>query len=338
MMKIPEDITLLLMRRWAGETLPSAEAGALEQWLDAPPNAEAAEDLHRLWAAVETFPSHYVPDVNAGWNKLQARIAREKAAPVEAKRIAMRRWRVMAAAASFLLLLAVGYNWWMAQDAPLPVHTISAASGTPLHLALPDGSLVVLQDGSELSYPDPFEKSKIRWVELDGEAYFKVAPNPKKPFRVRAGHAVAEVIGTSFNVRAFASENVAEVTVESGQVQLTALAAPDKKLLLRPGDRGYCTQSGTLSQTTDEDANALSWLTGKLRFRSTPLPQVLEAIHRHYEVRIELEGEKLRDCTYTGSFQDAPLDDVLQTLKLTFGAGVVHQGEGRYFIRGGNCR
>ncbi len=341
-MTIPEDITLLISRRWAGETLNPTEEEALTLWLSTPEHAAASEDLRRLWSAIETYPSHYEPDIEAGWHKLRARIESEKAnAPSKVgKTVPLRRRRFvwLAAAASLFFLLMAGYNWWIDQQAPLPLHTVAAASGSSLEIALPDGSLIVLHDGSELSYPDPFEKSKHRWVELSGEAYFHVAPNPKKPFRIVSGHALTEVIGTSFNVRAIPGEHAVEVTVESGKVQLMAAANPGRTLMLQPGDRGQCTPNGELSKVVDPEINALSWLNGKLRFRKTLLPVALQAIGRHYGVEINMEKESLRACTYTGYFEKTPMSDVFQTLELTYNARIVQKADGSYLLRGGTCR
>lgn len=337
MMTIPENITLLLTRRWNGESLTGAELAALEQWLAVPFHSEQAEALRRVWKATENYPSHYEPDIDTGWNALHARISEGAKQAPPSRVIPLRRRQWLAVAASLLLLAAAGYMWWPSPQTSLPVHTVGATSGRPLELGLPDGSLIVLQDGSELSYPDPFEESATRWVEISGEAYFKVAPDARKPFQVRTAYATVEVLGTAFNVRALPGEPEVEVTVESGLVQLSSSAAPDNKLQLQAGERGLCNPEGDLRKAPDTEVNAISWLTDKLRFRNTPLPQAIEALCRHYGIAIEMEKESLKACTYTGSFEKTALRDVLQTLELTFGARMISQGEGQYLLKGGSC-
>lgn len=336
MMTIPENIILLLIRQWKGELLDGADDRTLRHWLSDPAHSDDAETLHQTWLAAAAYPLHYAPDVEAGLTKLQYRIAAET---MPAKVVPLRRkWFATAAfAASFLLLLAIGYNWWAAEQSSADIRSITAASGQSLELALPDGSLIVLHNGAEVSYPDPFDKSKARWVSLSGEAYFKIAPDSGKPFTVRTAAASVEVLGTAFNVRAMPDEPVVEVTVEHGKVQLSSPALPDNRLLLQAGERGHCTKTGQLEKTLDPETNALSWLTQSLRFRNTPLPEALEALSRHYGIALRLEKESLAKCTYTGAFEKAPLQDVLQTLELTFGARILLQEESRYLLRGGAC-
>jgi len=337
-MTLSENIMLLLTRQWNGELLTDAEQSALDQWLAAPDHAAEADRLHRVWSAAGNYPSHYEPDFEAGWNKLKANMAQD--VPMQklpAKVFPLR--RVLALAASVLLLVVAGYLWLL-PDAPTdqPYRTVAALSGKPMEVALPDGSLVLLQNGAELSFPETFPDKGVREVELSGEAYFKVAHDEKRPFRVISGYAITEALGTTFNVRARPEESLVEVTVETGRVRLSSVSQPDESVILSPGERGQCPADGELTTTRDQEINALSWMTGQLRFRKTPLSEALQAIGRHYEVVLELEKTALGDCSYTGSFEKAELKDVLLTLELTYGVRISEPAPKRYVLRGGSCR
>jgi transmembrane sensor len=337
-MTLPDNITLLLTRQWNGASLTDAEQSALDQWLAAPDHAAEADHLHRVWSAAGNYPSHYEPDFEAGWNKLKANMAQD--VPIQklpAKVFPLR--RVLALAASVLLLVVAGY-WWLLPNTPAdqPYRTVAALSGKPMEVALPDGSLVLLQNGAELSFPETFPDKGVREVELSGEAYFKVAHDEKRPFQVRSGYALTEVLGTTFNVRARPEESLVEVTVETGRVRLSSVAQPDKGLILLPGERGQCPPGGELTKTGDKEINALSWMTGQLRFRKTPLSEALQAIERHYEVTLDLEKSALDACSYTGSFEKAELKDVLLTLELTYGTRISQPSPQRYVLRGGSCQ
>ncbi|MBP8238806.1 MAG: FecR domain-containing protein [Saprospiraceae bacterium] len=337
-MTLPDNITLLLTRQWNGASLTDAEQSALDQWLAAPDHAAEADRLHRVWSAAGNYPSHYEPDFEAGWNKLKANMAQD--VPVRklpAKMFPLR--RVLALAASVLLLIVAGYLWLL-PDAPAdqPYRTVAALSGKPMEVALPDGSLVLLQNGAELSFPETFPDKGVREVELSGEAYFKVARDEKRPFQVLSGYALTEVLGTTFNVRARPEDSLVEVTVETGRVRLSSVAQPGSGLVLKPGERGQCPPDGELTKTGDREINALSWMTGQLRFRKTPLSQALQAIERHYEVTLELEKSVLNACSYTGSFEKANLKDVLLTLELTYGVHISQASPQRYVLRGGSCQ
>lgn len=337
-MTLPENILLLLSRQWTGEMHTEVEQSILDEWLAIPGHAEEADRLHRLWLAADSYPSHYEPDPETGWNQLKARMsppapARKRPAQV----LPLSRW--MAAAAAVLLLAAAGI-WWLLPAPPAEelYRTVSALSGKPVDIVLPDGSLVLLQDGSELTFPENFPSKGHREVVLSGEAYFKVAHDEQHPFRVRSGYALTDVLGTTFNVRAWPEEAQVEVTVETGKVQLSSATQPRVAMALTPGERGQCTSGGDLTKANDEEVNALSWMTGRLRFRKTPLSEALQAIERHYEVILDLENAQLEACTYTGSFENAPLKDVLLTIELTYGTRASQASENRYVLRGGACR
>ena len=337
-MTLPDNITLLLTRQWNGASLTDAEQSALDQWLAAPDHAAEADSLHRVWSAAGNYPSHYEPDFEAGWNKLKANMAQDvPVSKLPAKVFPLR--RVLALAASVLLLIVAGY-WWLLPNAPAdqPYRTVAALSGKPMEVALPDGSLVLLQHGAELTFPETFPDKGVREVELSGEAYFKVARDEKRPFQVLSGYALTEVLGTTFNVRARPEESLVEVTVETGRVRLSSVAQPESGLVLKPGERGQCPPGGELTKTGDEEINALSWMTGQLRFRKTPLSEALRAIERHYEVTLELEKSVLNACSYTGSFEKANLKDVLLTLELTYGVRISQPSPQRYVLRGGSCQ
>lgn len=329
---------LLLTRQWDGAFLTDLEQSALDQWLSAADHRAEADRLYRVWLATGNYPSHYEPDVETGWNKLKSRISEQKHTPARTAKVIPLR-RILAAAASIMLLIAAGI-WWLLPEVPAgqPYRTVAALSGKPMEVALSDGSLIVLQNGSEMTFPETFPGEGAREVELSGEAYFKVAHDEKRPFRVRASHALTEVLGTTFNVRAWPGESAVEATVESGRVRLTSSTQPSGGLTLGPGERGQCLTNGNLSKTSDAEINALSWMTGQLRFRKTPFAEALLAIGRHYEVVLELENPALGDCSYTGSFEKAELKDVLLTLELTYGVRISEPGPQRYVLHDGSCR
>lgn len=337
-MSLPENITLLLTRQWNGESLTDLEQSARDQWLAAADHAAEADRLHRVWLAADNYPSHYEPDFDAGWNKLKSRMSDSIPVQTPAAKVVPLR-RIVAVAASVLLLLAAGI-WWLLPDAPTepPYRIVAALSGKPMEVALSDGSLIVLQDGAELTFPETFPDKGAREVELSGEAYFKVTRDEQRPFRVQAAYTLIEVLGTTFNVRAWPGENAVEVTVETGRVRFSPVSQPGESLTLHPGERGQCLTNGNLVKSGDMEINALSWMTGQLRFRRAKLSEALQAIGRHYEVVLDLEKTALGDCSYTGSFEKAELKDVLLTLELNYGVRISEVSPKRYVLRGGSCR
>lgn len=331
-MIIPEDILVLLLCRWKGEAMTAEASAQLDAWLSDPAQAEEAERLFQVWELTGGWSGGFTPDVDAALGKLQLRMAADR------RTLKVRRsW--LLAAASLLLLLGFGaYQWLMRPEEPVALRTIAAVSDEPMRVSLPDGSLVILQEGSELSFPEVYEEEGLRWVLLRGEAYIDVVPDADRLFQVRTAGAVVQVLGTTFNVRALAGEEAVEVTVASGKVSLSPAYSQDEALLLYPGDRGHCRADGELQKTKDENLNAMSWLTNKLIFKNIALAQVLESLERHYHIDLQLERSTLGLCSYTAQFEGLSTDEALQTVALSFGARLIRQSDGQYLLKGGTCQ
>ncbi len=125
-----------------------------------------------------------------------------------------------------------------------------------------------------------------------------------------------------------------EVTVEEGKVRL---AGKTRGVILEAGQRGIFRMDGEIITQSDDGINALSWLRGELKFRNTPLTEVLEAIGRHYGVQLTHPIKDMERCSYTGRFSGVTIEEVIATLELTFGGKVAMISEGKYILRGGSC-
>jgi ferric-dicitrate binding protein FerR (iron transport regulator) len=331
-MTIPEEIMTLLVSQWKGELMGAEAAAQLASWLSVPAQAEEAARLFQVWELSGTWVVGYTPDTDTALMKFRQRLASEGR-----PRRVRRAW--LLAAASVLLLLSVGgYRWLLRPQEAVLIRTMAAVSTEPMRVSLPDGSLVILQQGSEISFPETYEAEDTRWVLLRGEAYLNIVSDTHRLFQVRTLGAVVQVLGTAFNVRAMPGEEAVEVTVEAGKVSLAPVYRQEEVLLLYPGDRGHCHTDGDLQKTKDENLNAMSWLTNKLRFRNAALEQVVEALERHYDITLQLDRSALRACLYTAQFDDLSVEDALQTVALSFGARLIRQSDGHYFLKGGACQ
>ncbi|NUQ19981.1 MAG: DUF4974 domain-containing protein [Gemmatimonadaceae bacterium] len=181
-------------------------------------------------------------------------------------------------------------------------------------LRLPDGTRVVLGAASTLRYSATF--GAAREVVLDGEGYFEVVHDPRHPFRVRAGDAVAEDIGTAFGVRAYPRDGTVRVVVATGAVALhSARDSSAPRAMLRPGQRGALRRGETrVAVDSAELSSALAWLRGALAFDDAPLPEVVAELERWYDVRIRIGDSTLATRRLTASFPSATLADVLAAL------------------------
>ena len=196
---------------------------------------------------------------------------------------------------------------------------IHSPYGTRTTFYLPDGSTGWLNGGSSLKFPTHFG-DKVRNVNLTGEAYFKVISNHKKPFVVSTDNIDVKVFGTSFNVMAYADEQITEVTLESGQIEVFKKTNNIIKSIgiLKPNESClYNLLSDSSRILCINSKEKLSWLDGKLTFKYEPFGEVVRKINRWYNVNIVIKDELLRSYIYYGTFKDETLEEVLRLLQYT---------------------
>ena len=184
---------------------------------------------------------------------------------------------------------------------------------------LPDGSTGWLNGGSSLKFPTQFG-GKVRDVELTGEAYFKVISNHKRPFLVSTENIAVKVFGTVFNVMAYADEQITEVTLESGQIEVFKKTNNIIKSIgiLKPNESCiYNLLSDSSKILSINSTEKFSWIDGKLTFNYEPFYEVVRKINRWYNVNIVVKDKLLDTYVYYGTFKDETLEEVLRLLEIS---------------------
>jgi ferric-dicitrate binding protein FerR (iron transport regulator) len=213
-------------------------------------------------------------------------------------------------------LLAISLYFWSqnqeeVQDEATVVEVFAPSKGR-LKYQLPDSSIVWLNAGARLKFADGLQHG--REVELSGEGYFEVTHQPTLPFSVVFTNGTVEVLGTRFSVNSRQTGDF-EVLLASGKVR--ALVGPDQTPVLMQPNQQLSVKDGTYQLTKVNAAPRIAWVDGKLVFKDDPLTQVFERLSQWYQVDIKIEGDKIKDYTYRGTFQDEDLDDVLQLMSYT---------------------
>jgi len=152
-------------------------------------------------------------------------------------------------------------------------------------LTLSDGTRVWLNAASSLSYPTVFEGGE-RKVAVTGEAYFEVASDPARPFRVTKGSTQIEVLGTHFNVNAYDDEEEIRVTLLEGGVKVSLGSA---SAVLRRGEQARVGTGVLVSKNADLEA-VMAWKNGLFAFHDADLPTVMRQLARWYDVRVVYAG------------------------------------------------
>jgi ferric-dicitrate binding protein FerR (iron transport regulator) len=191
------------------------------------------------------------------------------------------------------------------------IETVTTPYGARTSFKLPDGSEVWMNSGSTISFPKQYEQT--RYVKLTGEAYFKVLKDGK-PFIVKTNLGTIEVMGTSFDVRAFNDDNFTTTLVE-GSVIVRSIT--NQLATLKPGQQSVITSTNELSMKDVNTELSTSWRDGKLIFVKEPFANVAKALERWYNVKIELQGERLKKLGYTGTIEMETFGEVLELINTT---------------------
>lgn len=219
------------------------------------------------------------------------------------------------------------------QKAIVPVNEMRVLTGKQ-YVVLPDGSRVLMNANSELSYfPDSFEGGS-REVRLSGEAFFDIVRNPEKPFLVKSGEVVTRVLGTSFNVNMHQSKVVVTVTrglVEVGREnRVYAKIKPDEQITVNTETEQFKTSS---VHATEE----IAWKNAYLVMDNMDLESAAKLIGDHYGVSLIFSNKAVVQCRMTASFlNNENLNTVLNVLSQVIGASYKIDGN-RILIEGGSC-
>lgn len=187
--------------------------------------------------------------------------------------------------------------------------TITTPMGAKSKIVLPDSSIVWLNSGSTLSYPQQFVEN--RPVTLVGEAYFEVSKN-EKPFVVSTNYGDVKVKGTSFNVKAYTDDNAFETTLEEGVVAFKVKNI-ENEVTLQPGEQIEKTATG-FNVKQVETQYYTSWKDGKLLFNKEPFPDFIKKLERWYNVKIEYSDPELDKLWYTGTIEMETISEVMEMI------------------------
>ncbi|RVT73089.1 FecR family protein [Flavobacterium sufflavum] len=319
-----------------------------EEWtLEHPKRAKLVEEA-RLWLLAMK-----VPDNNMSQEKLNAALQStwmkiektEQESKMELKLIQLwsTAWvRKIAAVLVFGLLSVYVYNNYFASktyyssydeivnnlDEDGLLEQINN-SNKPQIVTLSDGSSVLLQPKSKLSYPKIFTGNE-RNVYLSGEAFFEISKNPKKPFFVHANEIVTKVVGTSFRIKAYANQSNVEVLVRTGKVKVKSEKAirnsSQEEIVLLPNQALRFTRKDqtfdkitdiTMDKSISSSVKSIEQLS--FEFTDIPVSQIFKTIEQAYSVEIDFPQQELEKCHLTTSLSDQPLPEKLKIICKSIG-------------------
>jgi len=225
-------------------------------------------------------------------------------------------------AASVLIVVSVGTASYyigtrhnQPKSAALAYFETTTPMGAQTKVVLPDQSVVWVNAGSTLRYGSDFNTNG-RSVQLDGEAYFEITRDSLKPFIVKSKKLDIKVLGTRFNVKAYGMDEMTDVTLVSGKVNVSLRdeVAHAGDVTLTPNRKLSFNKQTNKVRVSEVDAkDALSWMDGSLKFSEQPFMSIAKDLERKFNVRIRVESDLLRKEIFSGSFtKDYSLDKILR--------------------------
>ncbi len=203
-------------------------------------------------------------------------------------------------------------------------------------IQLPDGSTVILNAGSTLDYPASFDEEGTREVRLVGEGYFDIRHDAEKPFIVHTGTLRTTVLGTAFNIRAYAADNDITVTVTRGKVRVSdeekeiGILTPDQQI----------TFNGRNKKSEQQQVNsksAVAWAENDIYFNEITVGEAVKRLEERFGVAISFENTGLRECRFTATFvHNEDLNQILEVI-CEFNNASFTQRDGMIVIKGEGC-
>lgn len=321
----PEELhqlDMLLKQPWADAYSIQILEAMWRQDPDSPPRF-ISHKLQRKWDALETR-------LDTGNAADQFNSANEAGISI---RDTKRKFIPVTVAAACLVFGLLSFFFWKNYYGSYDVKTyqITAPRGNVSKIILPDGSKVWLNAGSKIVYKTNYG-NKCRRIQLTGEAFFDVVKDSEHPFIVSTASMQIKVLGTAFNVRSYADDNVSETSLIRGRIELTPASSPDHTIILKPSEkltipnrpgtkRGESNTLITLSSlhTAKNDSlpSEAQWLENKLAFDNEYFDEVAKKMERWYNVSILFKNEQLKQKRFSAKFTKESLSTALEALKAT---------------------
>jgi len=309
----------LLMKYLLGEA-DVAEVQQVEQWLsENPENRTQFDQFRKIWEESEALAAVSHADENAAWQRFIDKAKGSEQVPGVIPFKPVRRW--LSAAAVLLVLITGGYFLYHTFNGSGTTYIVWRSFDKVLTDTLPDGSVVTLNKGATLSFPDHF-KGNERLVKLQGEAFFEVTKDKNKPFIITANEARVQVFGTEFNVKT--SQNKTEVIVESGIVEV---AKNDNTVRLTADERATVTkEEENPLKEKNEDRLYQYYRNKEFVLNGTPLWRLADVLGQAYGVNIIIANEDIRNLKLTTVFKDQPLQYILTVVGETLNITIEQKG------------
>jgi len=316
-------------------------------------NKRYFDEYCEIWITAKASQKSYVYNFNKGFWKFKQKIKTGEDLSVGINKISLFKTLtryaaifIVAFSLSGLLFYYIGKN--RVTNPKQGFSELIVPLGSRVQFSLSDGTEGTLNAGSRLKYDNLFGITD-RVVQLEGEGYFKVAKDSKKPFTVKTSHLNILALGTTFNIKAYPEDKTIETTLVEGSIKIEQIADKSKPevMVLKPNqkltffkidstmvDEIAITKGKTEKNTrplqvqksiavprlVTENVNiepVISWKENRWIFEKQSLSQIAVELERRFDVQIIFESERLKTFRFTGIMIAEPIEQVLEVMSIT---------------------
>lgn len=299
-----------LLKKYRTGTILRSEYEELVAYIQDPSYNDIILNLMDEGYTVENIRNNTASDIDLSFEDIKQRIGYRKTSFFRTKRI----W--YPAAALFVLFL-MSIVFLQGNLFTPDILSVETATGERKNVALPDGSVVFLNAGSAISYPEKFDRG-VRKVILKGEGFFEVVHEEDRPFLVESKNITTRVLGTSFNVKSYEGDASVKVSVATGKVMVAENgenSTARQKMTLLPNEQASY-ENSALQKNEVNISRLIAWKDNMLVFHNTPLSEAIVTLERWYGVNIDFQDKTIDTSKVSGEFKSGEkLEEVLKTFQ-----------------------
>lgn len=317
----------LIVRYLTGEASPE-EAMALDNWLQEPANKRHFKEIENSWNVM--YPGRTPRKINLSdaWrafddHKDNLEISRKRN-PIFTK-------NAIKIAASVILAIGFAYATYYSTQPDNPVQIIAETKDSARQVRFADNSVAMLNRNSTISYTEEFGDNRQVFLS-NGEAFFNVQSDSKKPFIIGTDVATIRVLGTSFNV--IVNRNSLEVGVEQGRV---LVSTPSDSVLLEAGMYATVLRGNSSIAVGESNSNVWAYATQRFTFNDTPLADVFSYIEKAQDCTIKVSDPAIEYCKLSATFEDLSTDKMLNLITDALNLSVIKNDDRTFTVEGQGC-
>ena len=350
-----DDFNLLIISYLTG-SITERNLMRLNEWIIASDeNRSYFNKMKDSWILSGERKNYSLSDTEESWNALKLNLTHNSSEPESGNRERLNITKYLKLAASWLLIFGLGsaVTWWISDRPKVTIASTSYTNkiieiSTPLGarsmIKMPDSTQIWLNAGTTITYSQDYGQ-QTRTLDLNGEAYFKVAKDSLHPFIVNTQNIVVRALGTRFNIKAYPEEKTISTTLEEGKIDVRLLGDVDKDeiVLLKPKDKliynKETKETGKNTESSEEKVKSevkqvfnlkniniqsnvrtelyTSWKDPRWIIDGEPLNTLAPMLERRFNLKIIFNDNQLKKYKFTGTIENETIDQILTALRLT---------------------